>query len=68
MRKVLDIISVVSLVISLSLAGSATFGLYWLKSGKAESMIKDLVLKQVKVPNLPSSTGLAVPSQGKLPF
>ena len=72
MRKILDLVAVISLVLSGTMVGGTLFGYMYLTSEKGQNQIKELVMNQVKdqLPGLvggamPSMTGKALPIGGK---
>jgi len=65
-RKILDVISVLAFVISLSLGAGSFFAYRWATSPKTHEALKQKILSEIPIPGLGSEvTGPALPMPGK---
>ena len=68
-RKIVDGLAIGSFVISIGALAGGLYAWNWIGSEAAQEQIKGMVMDQIKGQmKIPSATGLAVPSKGKLPF
>ena len=65
MRKVLDVISVLAFVISLSLGAGSFFAYRWATNPKTHEALKQKILSELPVPGFDMKTGPALPMPGK---
>lgn len=66
-RKVLDVISVLAFVISLSLGAGSFFAYRWATNPKTHEALKQRILSELPIPGVGGLTGpgLPIPSPGK---